>query len=68
MVYTDQIGKLDCRYAIILLLCLLLLVASHINWNTKGLVRTRKTVIIVSKRTIKADKAYQSLNLTQLGV
>ena len=66
--YKAHIGKLDWRYAIILLLYLSILVGSHIHWNTKGVVRTRKKVSIISKQTIQVAKAWQSLNITQADV
>ena len=68
MAYVDQLVKLDWRYAILLLLCLSILVVPHINWKTKGTVRTRKTAIVISKRTIQATKARQLPNNTQAGV
>ena len=68
MSYISHLGKLDWIYTIILLLYLSILVGSHINWNTKGAVRTRNTVSIISKQTIQVAKAWQSLNLTQEGV
>ena len=68
MTYASQLGKLEWLCAILLLLCLLLLFRPHINWKTKGAVRTRKTFIVVSRRTIQVAKARQSPNITQAGV
>ena len=56
------------RYAILLLLCLSLLVGPYINWKTKVMVRTRKTVSVVSKGIVQVNKAHQLPNLTQAGI
>ena len=59
--------KLECVHSNILLLCLLILVGPQINWKTKGTVRTRNTVSVISKRTIRVAKDWQSPNLTHTG-
>ena len=66
--YTSQLGNLDWRKFILLLLCLFLLVGPQINWKTQGMVSTRKTVCIISRKTIQAAKTWQSPNLTQAGI
>ena len=68
MAYSDQLIKLDWRYAILLLLFLSLLVGTHINRKTKRIVRTSKTVSVTSKQTIRVAKSWQSPNLARLGV
>ena len=57
LAYIAQLGKLDRRYAIILLLCLSLLVGTHIKWMTKVTVSKRKKVIVVWNQNIQVVKA-----------
>ena len=38
------------------------------NWKTKGTVRTRKTVCVALRQTIKVAKAWELLNLNQAGI
>ena len=68
MAYKTLLGKLDWIYVIILLLFLFLLVYSHITWKTQGTVRTRKTVSVVSRRTIQVAKDWQLPNVTHAGI
>ena len=68
MAYKIHLGKLDWGYAILLLICLFLLIIPHINWNNKWGFRIRKTFSVVSERTIQVSKAWNSPNITQVGV
>ena len=68
MAYSAQIRKLNWGFDILVLLCLLLLAEPRIHWKTKGEVSTMKTVSVASRKTIHVSKAWQSPNLTQVGV
>ena len=65
MAYTYQLVKLDYRYTILLLICVLLLVRPHLNWKNKDTFGTRNMVKVVSKQTIQVAKAPQLPNINQ---